>query len=162
MLKSAIKIKKNDTNKEIIKTDVNFFDSAFISDIYMPSTVERLKIYKLIYDADSHKDIQKIKLFLEDTCGRIPHETSNLLKNATINQLIADLRMPKLTSSTEITSILLSEAVSDGTILKLLELIKTDQSIYSFDNKNRFNIKLIEQNGSLRRDKIINILNDLF
>ena len=162
MLKSAIKIKKNDTNKEIIKTDVNFFDSAFISDIYMPSTVERLKIYKLIYDADSHKDIQKIKFFLEDTCGRIPHETSNLLKNATINQLIADLRMPKLTSSSEITSILLSEAVSDGTILKLLELIKTDQSIYSFDNKNRFNIKLIEQNGSLRRDKIINILNDLF
>jgi transcription-repair coupling factor (superfamily II helicase) len=162
MLKSAIKIKKNDTNKEIIKTDVNFFDSAFISDIYMPSTVERLKIYKLIYDADSHKDIQKIKLFLEDTCGRIPHETSNLLKNATINQLIADLRMPKLTSSTEITSILLSEAVSDETILRLLELIKTDQSIYSFDNKNRFNIKLIEQNGSLRRDKIINILNDLF
>ena len=67
-----------------------------------------------------------------------------------------------MTSSTEITSILLSEAVSDGTILKLLELIKTDQSIYSFDNKNRFNIKLIEQNGSLRRDKIINILNDLF
>jgi hypothetical protein len=70
--------------------------------------------------------------------------------------------MPKLTSSTEITSILLSEAVSDETILRLLELIKTDQSIYSFDNKNRFNIKLIEQNGSLRRDKIINILNDLF
>ena len=162
MLKSAIKLEKNDTKKEIIKTDVNFFDSAFISNIYMPSTIERLKIYKLIYDVDSHKDIQKIKFFLEDTCGRIPRETSNLLKNATINQLIADLSMPKLTSTNEITSIQLSEAISDETILKLLELIKTNQSIYSFDDKNRFNIKINEPNGSLRRDKIIKLLNDLF
>jgi transcription-repair coupling factor (superfamily II helicase) len=162
MLKSAIKLEKNDTKKEIIKTDVNFFDSAFISNIYMPSTIERLKIYKLIYDVDSHKDIQKIKFFLEDTCGRIPRETSNLLKNATINQLIADLSMPKLTSTNEITSIQLSEAISDETILKLLELIKTNQSIYSFDDKNRFNIKINEPNGSLRRDKIIKLLNELF
>jgi hypothetical protein len=44
----------------------------------------------------------------------------------------------------------------------LLELIKTNQSIYSFDDKNRFNIKINEPNGSLRRDKIIKLLNDLF
>jgi hypothetical protein len=70
--------------------------------------------------------------------------------------------MPKLTSTNEITSIQLSEAISDETILKLLELIKTNQSIYSFDDKNRFNIKINEPNGSLRRDKIIKLLNDLF
>ena len=161
MLKSAIRNRKDENNIEIIQTDVNFFDSAFISDVYMPSTVERLKIYKLIYDADTHIDIQKIKYFLEDTCGRIPLETENLLKNATINQMIGDLQIPKLTSSSEITSIQLGESVTDKTILRLLEIVKTDQSIYSFDSKNRFNIRLIESNGSIRRDKVIKLLDDL-
>ena len=60
MLKSAIQVNKNKTSTELIKTDVNFYDSAFISDSYMPSTVERLKIYKLVYDANSAEDIYKI------------------------------------------------------------------------------------------------------
>lgn len=162
MLKSAIHISKNNYNKEIIKTDVNFYDSAFINENYMPSTIERLKTYKLIYDANSHEDIYKIRTFLEDTCGKIPIETDNLIKNATINYMIGMLNIPKLSSTNEITSLQLSESLNDSVLMKLLKISQENQNIYTFDNKNRFNIKLNESNPSLRRDKIIKILNELF
>ena len=106
MLKSAIQLNKNKMGTELIKTDVNFYDSAFISDSYMPSTVERLKIYKLVYDANSAEDIYKIKSHLQDTCGKIPIETNNLLLNATINNLIGVLNISKLLSTTECLSLI--------------------------------------------------------
>ena len=143
MLKSAIQVNKNKTSTELIKTDVNFYDSAFISDSYMPSTVERLKIYKLVYDANSAEDIYKIKSHLQDTCGKIPIETNNLLLNATINNLIGVLNISKLLSTTECTSLKLSNSISDVLLMKLLDISKKNQDRYYFDNQNKFNIKLI-------------------
>ena len=161
MLKSAIQVNKNKTSTELIKTDVNFYDSAFISDSYMPSTVERLKIYKLVYDANSAEDIYKIKSHLQDTCGKIPIETNNLLLNATINNLIGVLNISKLLSTTECTSLKLSNSISDVLLMKLLDISKKNQDRYYFDNQNKFNIKLIEPNSSLRREKVIRFLNEI-
>ena len=161
MLKSAIQLNKNKMGTELIKTDVNFYDSAFISDSYMPSTVERLKIYKLVYDANSAEDIYKIKSHLQDTCGKIPIETNNLLLNATINNLISVLNISKLLSTTEYTSLKLSNSISDVLLMKLLDISKKNQDSYYFDNQNKFNIKLIEPNSSLRREKVIRFLNEI-
>lgn len=161
MLKSAIQVNKNKTSTELIKTDVNFYDSAFISDSYMPSTVERLKIYKLVYDANSSEDIYKIKSHLQDTCGKIPIETNNLLLNATINNLIGVLNISKLLSTTECTSLKLSNSISDVLLMKLLDISKKNQDRYYFDNQNKFNIKLIEPDSSLRREKVIRFLNEI-
>ena len=161
MLKSAIQVNKNKTSTELIKTDVNFYDSAFISDSYMPSTVERLKIYKLVYDANSAEDIYKIKSHLQDTCGKIPIETNNLLLNATINNLIGVLNISKLLSTTECTSLKLSNSISDVLLMKLLDISKKNQDRYYFDNQNKFNIKLIEPDSSLRREKVIRFLNEI-
>ena len=46
MLKDAINSQKD--TKESIKKDIeiNFYDSAYISEDYLPSPLERLKIYK--------------------------------------------------------------------------------------------------------------------
>ena len=161
MLKSAIQLNKNKMGTELIKTDVNFYDSAFISDSYMPSTVERLKIYKLVYDANSAEDIYTIKSHLQDTCGKIPIETNNLLLNATINNLIGVLNISKLLSTTECTSLKLSNSISDVLLMKLLDISKKNQDRYYFDNQNKFNIKLIEPNSSLRREKVIRFLNEI-
>jgi len=161
MLKSAIKLNKDKSNTELIKTDVNFYDSAFISDSYMPSTVERLKVYKLVYDANSSEDIYKIKSHLHDTCGKIPVEVNNLLLNATINNLIGKLKISKLTSTSECTSLKLTKSITDELLMKLLDISKKDHEKYYFDNQNKFNIKLNEADSSLRREKIIKFLNEI-
>ena len=161
MLKSAIKLNKDKTKTELIKTDVNFYDSAFISDSYMPSTVERLKIYKLVYEANSGEDIYKIKSHLQDTCGKIPVEVNNLLLNATINNLIGRLKISKLTSTSECTSLKLTKFITDELLMKLLDISKKDHDKYYFDNQNKFNIKLNEVDSSLRREKIIKFLNEI-
>jgi transcription-repair coupling factor (superfamily II helicase) len=161
MLKSAIKLNKDKTKTELIKTDVNFYDSAFISDSYMPSTVERLKIYKLVYEANSGEDIYKIKSHLQDTCGKIPVEVNNLLLNATINNLIGRLKISKLTSTSECTSLKLTKSITDELLMKLLDISKKDHDKYYFDNQNKFNIKLNEADSSLRREKIIKFLNEI-
>ncbi len=81
MLKDAINSQKN--NKLSIKKDIeiNFYDSAYISEDYLPSPLERLKIYKKLDEVLTLKDLKTLNTNLKDRCGKIPIETKNLIDN---------------------------------------------------------------------------------
>ena len=61
MLKSALNKFKNNDEKELIQTEINFYDSSYINDDYLPSPLERLKIYKSLNKASSIYEIDQIK-----------------------------------------------------------------------------------------------------
>ena len=81
MLKNALNKFKNNDEKELIQTEINFYDSSYINDDYLPSPLERLKIYKSLNSASSIDEINKIKNDLIDRCGALTEEIINLISD---------------------------------------------------------------------------------
>ena len=67
MLKDAINSQKD--TKESIKKDIeiNFYDSAYISEDYLPSPLERLKIYKKLDELLTFRDLKTLKTDINTT-----------------------------------------------------------------------------------------------
>ena len=79
MLKKAIDASSKKTNEPSIKPDINFNDSSYIDSSYLPSPVERLKIYRKIEAALTIDEIERIRINLTDRCGVMPLEVTNIL-----------------------------------------------------------------------------------
>ena len=161
MLKSALNKFKSNNEKELIRTEVNFYDSSYISDTYLPSALERLKIYKSINSAENLEELNKVKANLEDRCGSIPEETLNLINNAEIGLLINSRGIKKVSSNENKTSLLLSPSIKKYVFDNILTLITNEPNIYSINKDNRFIIDMIEPVPANRRRIISKLLNDI-
>ena len=64
MLKDAIKSQKEGVNNINLDIEINFYDSAYINENYLPSPIERLKIYKKINNVESDDDLKVLSLSL--------------------------------------------------------------------------------------------------
>ena len=161
MLKSALNKFKSNNEKELIRTEVNFYDSSYISDTYLPSALERLKIYKSINSVENLEELNKVKANLEDRCGSIPEETLNLINNAEIGLLINSRGIKKVSSNENKTSLMLSPSIKKYVFDNILTLITNEPNIYSINKDNRFIIDMIEPVPANRRRIISKLLNDI-
>jgi transcription-repair coupling factor (superfamily II helicase) len=126
----------------------------------LPSTVERLKIYKIIDEAKTFDDLTKARLNLEDRCGKLPQEVQNLFKNEEIKIKCKLLKFSKLMSTSKQTKITIDLPIESTIQTKLINLITKNNSLFILKN-NELIYKLNENDPSIRRSKINNILDDL-
>jgi len=161
MLKSALNKFKNNDEKELIQTEINFYDSSYINDDYLPSPLERLKIYKSLNKASSIYEIDQIKNELIDRCGALTDEIKNLINDTKLAIIIQSSGIIKINSNAYKTSFLLSAKIDKGVFDNILTLITKEPNIYSINNENKLIINLEEPSASSRRNKIANLVNDI-
>ena len=161
MLKNALQKFKTNSEADLIQTEINFYDSSYISDSYLPSPLERLKVYKDITNVDSKESLKEIKVNLEDRCGAVPVEVDNLINNAEINLMIKNTGIAKIASNSSNTSLLLSTSIKKNIFEKLLTLLTENPSKYSINKDNKFNINLIEEDSLKRRVFVKRLINEI-
>ena len=159
MLKEAIESNKNNIKDINLRPDVNFYDSSFISSTYLPSPIERLKVYRKLDKAESYEDIIKIKDSLIDRCGTMPNEAKNLIEDKKIQIRINNSGIKSIKSNSYNTNFYLSESINDKTLENLLLLVAKNKEKYLINKDNKFIYKCDETNSEKRR-KNVNLLLD--
>ena len=161
MLKNAINNFKNNDEKEFTNTEINFYDSSYISDTYLPSPLERLKIYKSLTNASSIEDINKISIDLKDRCGSFTDEVKNLIDDSKLLVMIKNTGVINIKSNSAKTSFLMSANINKSIFEKILTLVTNEPNIYSINKENKFIINLNENDSSMRRKTVISLLNEI-
>jgi transcription-repair coupling factor (superfamily II helicase) len=138
--------------------EVNFNDSAYINSSYLPSPIERLKIYRKINDCASIDALNKISKDLIDRCGVMPVEVTNLIHNKRISLRIYQTGIKSIKSNPTNTNFKLTDKLKDSILSKLLKLISNNK-IYSINKENKFIYKNNEIDSEVRR-KNVNLLLD--
>jgi transcription-repair coupling factor (superfamily II helicase) len=138
--------------------EVNFNDSAYINSSYLPSPIERLKIYRKINDCASIDALNKISKDLIDRCGVMPVEVTNLIHNKRISLRIYQTGIKSIKSNPTNTNFKLTDKLKDSILNKLLKLI-SNNNIYSINKENKFIYKNNEIDSEVRR-KNVNLLLD--
>tara|TARA_B100000614_G_scaffold72647_1_gene64638 strand:- start:670 stop:1338 length:669 start_codon:yes stop_codon:yes gene_type:complete len=159
MLKAAL----NETN-EIIKNveiEVNFYDSSFIDSKYLPSPIERLKIYRKINQAKTYEDIKLIQNNLIDRCGKMPNEVINLIDNKKIILMLNGSGIKSIKSNNINTNFFLDESIRDDVLNNLLDLVKKDPQKYSISEQNKFIYRFNELKSNIRRENVKNLINKI-
>ena len=159
MLKSALDNTDNSINDN--EVEINFYDSTYISSEYLPSPVERLKVYRQINTVRSLAELNIIERNLIDRCGKMPIEVINLIENKKIELLILNSGITSIKSNNINTNFLLNNNVKDCLLNKLVDLATNNPSYYSLTKENKFIYKLNELESNHRRQKIKSLLSDI-
>ena len=159
MLKKAIETNKNNIEVNNHKPDINFYDSSFISSSYLPSPVERLKVYRKLDEAESFETIIKIKDDLIDRCGVMPDETKNLIEDKKIQIRVYKSGIKSIKSNNTNTNFHWSDTLNDNTLENLLSLVTKDRKKYLINKESKFIYKYNESDSKKRR-KNVNLLLD--
>jgi transcription-repair coupling factor (superfamily II helicase) len=159
MLKKAIETNKNNIEVNNHKPDINFYDSSFISSSYLPSPVERLKVYRKLDEAESFETIIKIKDDLIDRCGVMPDETKNLIEDKKIQIRVYKSGIKSIKSNNTNTNFHLSDTLNDNTLDNLLSFVTKDRKKYLINKESKFIYKYNESDSKKRR-KNVNLLLD--
>ena len=161
MLKSALNKFKNNDEKELIQTEINFYDSSYINDDYLPSPLERLKIYKSLNSASSIYEVDQIKNDLVDRCGALTDEIKNLINDTKLSIIIKNSGIIKINSNPHKSSFLLSAKINKGVFDKILTLVTKEPNIYNINKENKLIFNLDEPCASVRRNKITNLVHEI-
>ena len=161
MLKNSINLIKSKNEEMVIDTEVNFYDEAYISNEYLPSPIERLKIYKNLMDAETIEKITKIKHDLIDRCGKLPFEVLSLIQNAELNNKIKKIGITSINSNKKNTVLNLSKNIPRKNLNRIIEVIKENPTTHSITKQNKFVIKYNEDDSIKRKKFISTMLNEL-
>ena len=159
MLKESIDSQRSNAQLSINHYEINFYDSVYISDEYLPSPTERLKVYKKINLANSFEELNNVKKNIEDRCGKMPKEALNLIKNKKIILRIKDTGINSIKSNDKNTNFHISKNVNDNVFKNFLNLVSRDPDIYSISKDSKFIYKCNELESDKRR-KNVNLLLD--
>ena len=157
MLKEAIK--GTDDIYSNNNLEINFNDSSFIDDNYLPSPIERLKIYSQISQSSSFEELEELNKNLIDRCGKMPPETLNLINNKFIGLRIKDTGIKSIKSNEKSTNIQLESNAKKDIINNMINLASSSPEIYSITKDNKFIFKSNDIKSELRR-KNVNLLLD--
>ena len=161
MLKNSINLIKSKNEEIVIDTEINFFDEAYISNEYLPSPIERLKVYKNLMDAETIEKINKIKHDLIDRCGKLPSEVLSLIQNAELNNKIKKIGIKSINSNKKNTVLNLSKNMPKKIFNRIIEVIKENPTTHSITKQNKFVIKYNEDDSIKRKKFIGTMLNEL-
>ena len=137
MLKTAL---KND-NIEINTTcEIKVSVTSLIPEHYLPSPIERLKIYRKLSGADS-KTLNEIKIDLLDRCGKHPVELENLFKITEISIKAKYLEITKIVQSSKYLKFKFTKTLKDKTLSKILSITNQSPEIYEIKKNGELWIK---------------------
>jgi len=161
MLKSALNKFKNNDEKELIQTEINFYDSSYINDGYLPSPLERLKIYKSLNSASKIDEVEQIKNDLIDRCGSLTDEIKNLINDTKLTIVIKKSGIIKINSTSRKTSFLLSTKIDKNIFDKIMSLVMQEPDIYKINSENKLIYNLDEPSAQIRRNKVVKLVNEI-
>ena len=162
MLKDAINSQKNIYHHKDIDIEINFYDSAYISEAYLPSPLERLKIYKKLNELTSLEELKALKTNLKDRCGKIPIETKNLIDNKRFHLKVLNSGIKSIKSNSKNTNIEITKEIKDSYLDKLINFAKKDPQKFQINSTNKFIYKYHELNAEVRRQNIDKLLDEIF
>jgi len=126
MLKTAL---NNDQIEVSPSCEIKVAVTSLIPEYYLPSPVERLKIYKKLSGADS-RTLREIKDDLLDRCGKYPIELENLFKITEISIQAKYLEITKIVQSSKYLKFKFSKTLKDKTLSKILSITSENSEMY--------------------------------
>ena len=126
MLKTAL---NNDQIEVSPSCEIKVAVTSLIPEYYLPSPVERLKIYKKLSGADS-RTLREIKDDLLDRCGKYPIELENLFKITEISIQAKYLEITKIVQSPKYLKFKFSKTLKDKTLSKILSITSENSEMY--------------------------------
>ena len=160
MLKEAIESRKK-ISVDKINYEINFYDPAYINENYLPSPIERLKIYKKINEINSFDDLKKLSSNIKDRCGKIPKGTINLINNKMMNLRILGTGIKSIKSNETKTTFELTDKLKDSILSKFINMAALNNDIYEINSNNKFIYKLDEKDSNIRRKNVNLLLDEL-
>ena len=150
MLKTAL----NNDNKNIEKScEIKLSITNLIPENYLPSPIERLKVYKKLSIA-TFEALNEIKLDLLDKCGKHPQELKNLFQITELAIKAKNLDIKKITQTSKFIKIGFLENVSDNILETIIKLTSHSSGSYQ-----------IKKNGELwinyADEDVLNLLNEV-
>ena len=163
MLKDSIEgIKNPQVEYKAVNSEINFFDDAFIPDVYLPSPTERLKIYRRINEITKISDLFKLKIELIDRCGKYINEVDALFSNAELLILSNAIGISKISSHEDKTSIQFNTKLDDDILNKILNMIRSNSKIYQMEPSGKLNMFIEDsKNSNQRRLFVRNFINEI-
>ena len=163
MLKDSIQDIKNPTKEyKSVNAEINFFDDAFIPDIYLPSPTERLKFYRRINEVKTIAKLHEIKLELIDRCGKYIDEVEALFSNSELLILSGAVGIIKISSHKDKTSIQFDAKLADDILIKVLDLIRSNPALYKMDPSGKLSMNIEDaKNSNQRRIYVRNFINEI-
>ena len=159
MLNKAINTSKSKQIELENNPEVNFNDSAYIDSSYLPSPIERLKVYRKIEESSTIDEVNNICKNLIDRCGAMPIEVHNLINNKKIGIRISQTGIKSIKSNIKNTNFNLSNSLNNDILNKFIKLISKNSDIYSINKEDKFIYKNKEIDSEIRR-KNVNLLLD--
>ena len=150
MLKTALKNEYSESQKSC---EIKLTITSLIPEDYLPSPVERLKIYKSLSAADL-KSLTNIKYDLLDKCGRHPQELINLFKVTELAIKAKEIDIKKITQASKFLKFKFSENITEDTLNKIMIKNKDNPEIYQIKNNGELWINYVGKD-------VLNLLNDV-
>ena len=126
MLKTAL---KNEYPESQRSCEIKLSITSLIPEDYLPSPVERLKIYKKLSTAD-FKSLTNIKYDLLDKCGRQPQELINLFKVTELGIKAKEIDIKKIIQASKFLKFKFGENITEDVLNKIIIKSKNDSEIY--------------------------------
>ena len=163
MLKDSIEGIKNPSREyKSVNSEINFFDDAFIPNMYLPSPTERLKVYRRINEVTQIAELFKLKIELIDRCGKYIDEVDALFSNAELLILSSSIGISKISSHSDKTSIQFDSKLDDNILSKILNIIRGNPEIYQMEPSGKLNMFIEDsENSNQRRLFVRNFINEI-
>ena len=87
---------KGDGSPQKVETVIETDIEAFIPDFYIESDAERLDIYRRLYKAEKHDDVQSMRDEMKDRFGEYPEEVAHLFATVELKILARQLGFVRL------------------------------------------------------------------
>jgi transcription-repair coupling factor (superfamily II helicase) len=95
LMERAVKELKGESIIEEITPEIHFHLPAFIPEVYVEDTAERLSLYRRLSLSHSDEEVEMIREELTDRFGRIPMEVEHLLEVIKVKILLTRLSIKK-------------------------------------------------------------------
>jgi transcription-repair coupling factor (superfamily II helicase) len=89
------------------------------------------------------------------------NEVQNLIDDSKLLVMIRNTGIISIKSNTNRTSILLSSSIRKKVFDKILTMLQINSTIYSINQENKFLIEMNEKDTSIRRNTIMNLINEI-
>ncbi|MBI3804919.1 MAG: transcription-repair coupling factor [Nitrospirae bacterium] len=138
MIEDAVQRIKGVAVEKEIEPALQFQLSAFIPDIYIPDTYQRLSIYKRLSSCEEVEEIDAIRGELEDRYGPLPEPVVHLLQIIQLKTMAKALRIVKIEEKERVLSFVFDESaqITENDLLRLMETLRNRihfTSHYSFE-----------------------------
>ncbi len=160
LMESTMSELKGEPVYENLEPEINVKMSAFIPEAYISDIDQRLTAYRRLAKTTDIKEMDDLKLEMQDRYGKLPVETSNLLLKIMLKVLCIQAGVNKIDLHDHQLSMCFSE-VHQKNPLGIVDLIHEKKGRYQFTPEHVLKVTLAEKNTKGAMAEIKNILKDI-